>query len=301
MVTSDTVDDPHGFMLMAVLHESVRTRGERATAKWLDVDRRTLLSCLEQGELTLKVRVALDKRVRREADAETVAIGEGLQAQGAKIDEVATKIESFGTDFERLETMIKAVRQESAKELRTLVRRVERLEKGCGPGAGTDTEKRTAGTGVRLSRDGKERSRNPLQVGRDSLSIEAPEHPTRPWFPPRDYDEIVTVEPAPDDSYVYGKAWPLVREWRMLQRNHSLKGNTLSWMERQEHLLVVEMALLHEHKLTLAPETQPVDDLWRAHIMNWRRSDLHDIRRRICRRKALRWVRRLATFGAWWG
>ena len=145
MVTSETVDDSHGLMLMAVLQESVRTRGERATAKWLDVDRRTLLSCVEQGELSLKVRVALDKQVRREANAETVAIGEGLQAQGAKIDEVATKIESFGTDFERLETMIKAVRQESAKELRTLVRRVERLEKGVAPGAGTGSEQRESG------------------------------------------------------------------------------------------------------------------------------------------------------------
>ena len=300
-MTDHVVENPQDVRLLAVLAEAVRTRGERAAANWLGVDRRTILACLANGELTPRVRTALENRVRKEISEEISGIREGLEVQGIRTNELATKIDSFGTDFERLETMIKAVRQESAKELRTLGRRVERLEKGRGPGDGEGTEKSAAGTSGRSSRDGNERSRNPLQVGRDSLRIEAPEQPTRPWFPPRDHDEIVTFEPAPDDSYVYGKAWPLVREWRMLQRNHPSKGKTLSWMERQERVLVVEMALLHEHKLTLAPETQPIDDLWRAHIMNWRRSDLHDIRRRICRRKALRWVRRLGTFGLWWG
>ncbi|MCY4576703.1 MAG: hypothetical protein OXC55_08960 [Chloroflexi bacterium] len=300
-MTEQIVENPQDVRLLAVLAEAVQTRGERSTASWLGVDRRTMLACLANGELTPRVRTALENRVRKEINEEISGIREGLEVQGIRTNELATKIDSLGTDFERLETMIKAVRQESAKELRTLGQRVERLEKGRDSGGGAGAEKSAAGTGGRLSSDGKERSRNPLLVGRDSLKIEAPDQPTRPWFPPRDHDEIVTVEPAPDDSYVYGKAWPLVREWRMLQRNHPLQGRTLLWMQRQERLLVVEMALLHEHKLTLAPETQPIDALWRAHIMNWHRSDLHDVRRRICRRKAFRWVRRLGTFGLWWG
>ncbi len=300
MVTVSSVDDPRGFMLMAVLQESVRSRGERATAKWLGVDRRTLLACLEQGELTLKVRAALDKQVSREANADVVVIREELEAQGTRIDELAKRIESFGTDFERLETMIKAVRQESAKELRNLGRRVERLERRRSSAIGVPTGPGTSGATGRSPRGEGGGSSNPLAPGQDDLRIEVPEQPTKPWFPPRDHKEIVTVEAANDDSYVYGKAWPLVREWRMLQRDHPLTGNTLSWMERQERLLVVEMALLDEHKLTLPPDTQPIDDFWRTHIMNWRRNDIEDIRRRICRRKLFRWIRRLATFGAWW-
>ena len=300
-MTDHVVENPQDVRLLAVLGEAVRTRGERQTAHWLGVDRRTMMACLANGELTPRVRTALENEVRKEIGEEISDIREGLEAQGTRTDELATKIESFGTDFERLETLIKAVRQESAKELRTLGRRVERLEKGrtSGAGAGTDQGKPIAGSGA--PRDRRGRPGNPLVSGGGSVSIEAPDTPTRPWFPPRDHKEIVTVEPANDDSYVYGKAWPPVREWRMLKRGHPSKGNTLSWMERRERLLVVEMALLDEHRLTLPPETQPIDDLWRTHIMNWRRNDLHDIRRRICRRKALRWVRRLATFGLWWG
>ncbi len=133
------------------------------------------------------------------------------------------------------------------------------------------------------------------------LAIEAPARHTRPTFPRRDYDEIVTVEPANDDSYVYGRAWPLVREWRMLRRGHPVDGRTLSWMERQRRLLTVELALLNEHGLTLPPDDHPIDGQWRRHVTEWRLRDLRAVRRRILRRKLLRWTRRLATFGAWWG
>ena len=80
----------------------------------------------------------------------------------------------------------------------------------------------------------------------------------------------MTIEPTPDDSYVYEKAWPLVREWRMLRRNHPAEGRTLSWMQRRERLLKVEIALLNEHRLTLPPDAQPIDDQWRRHVTNWR-------------------------------
>ena len=300
MVTNDAVEDPHGLMLMAVLNESVRTRGERATAKWLGVDRRTLLACLEHGELTLKVRVALDNEVRREANAEVAGIREELETQGTRFDELVTKVSGLGTDLEKLETMIKAVRQESVKELRTVGRRVERIEKGRVPTADASAKQVVSGAGVASPRDENGRPGTPLATGGDGTGIMAPGKPTRPWFPRREHNEIVTFERAADDSYVYGKAWPLVREWRMLRRNLPREGNTLSWMERQERKLVVEMALLDEHRLTLPPETKPIDDTWRTHIMNWRMTDLRDVRRRIRRRKTLRWVRRIATFGAWW-
>ena len=84
----------------------------------------------------------------------------------------------------------------------------------------------------------------------------------------------MTIEPTPDDSYVYEKAWPLVREWRMLRRNLPAEGRTLSWMQRQERLLKVEIALLNEHRLTLPPDAQPIDDQWRRHVTNWRLNDL---------------------------
>ena len=286
---------------MAVLHESVRTRGERATADWLGIDRRTLVTCLEQGELSLKIRVALDNELRSEIDSEQAEIRALVGKQGEKIDELEGRVADFASHFDRLETAIKAAREELNRELRGLTRRMERLNTREVQETAGGAVRQPAGSGAGKSGAGTGRAGNPLVAESTAPKIEAPESPTRPWFPPRDYPKLVTIEPARDDSYVYGKAWPLVREWRMLRRGRPSKGKSLSWLEKQERLLLVEMSLLDEHKLTLPPEKEPIDDFWRQHIMNWRRNDLHDIRTRIRRRKLLRWVRRLATFGLWWG
>ena len=301
MVTNQTVEDPHGLRLMAVLHESVRTRGERATADWLGIDRRTLVTCLEQGELSLKIRVALDNELRSEIDSEQAEIRALVGKQGEKIDDLEGRVADFASHFDRLETAIKAAREELNRELRGLTRRMERLNTREVQETAGGAVRQPAGSGAGKSGAGTGRVGNPLVLGGPAPKIEPPETPTRPWFPPRDYPAVVTIEPARDDSYVYGKAWPLVREWRMLRRDHPRKGKTLSWLKVEERLLIVEMKLLGDHKLTLPPEKKPIDDFWRQHIMNWRRNDLHDIRTRIRRRKLVRWVRRLATFGLWWG
>ena len=300
MVTKQTIEDPHGLRLMAVLHESVRTRGERATADWLGVDRRTVMTCLEKGELTTRVRTALENEMRREVIAEQTEFRDVVQKQGERIGDLEGRAAGFAGDFERLETTIKAVREELNKELRELTRRMERLNTRGVQETSSGAVQRPAGSDAGKSGTKTGRAGNPLVAGSTAPKIEAPVTPTKPWFPPRDYKDVVTVESATDDSYVYGRAWPLVREWRMLRRDHPRDGKTLSWMERQERLLVLEMALLDDHKLTLPPEKMPIDDLWRLHILNWRRNDLHVIRMRIRRRKLLRCLRRFATFGFWW-
>ena len=68
--------------------------------------------------------------------------------------------------------------------------------------------------------------------------------------------EVVTEEPADDDDEVYGDAWPLVEEWRRLRSGHPHQGKSLSWLTTEERLLVLELAMLEEHGLTLPPETQ---------------------------------------------
>ena len=301
MVTDHAVEDPQGLRMMAVLQESVRKTGARATADWLGVDRRTVLTCLNQGELTSRIRKALERELSSEATPEQAEIRDLAQRQDARIGDLESRVAGIAGDLDRLETALKAGREEWNKGLRALTRQVERLNRHGNPEAAGGAARQPTGSDGVKSGTTKSGTGNPLVVGGPAPKIEPPETPTRPWFPPRDYKDVVTIEPAPDDSYVYGKAWPLVREWRMLRRGHPLKGKSLSWLKAEERLLIVEMTLLDQHKLTLPPDKQPIDDFWRQHIMNWRRNDLHDIRTRIRRRKLLRWVRRLATFGAWWG
>ena len=111
---------------------------------------------------------------------------------------------------------------------------------------------------------------------------------------------MVTEAPAEDDPEVYGAAWPLVEEWRRLREGHPYQGKTMSWLLTQERLLVLELAILEEHGLTLPPETQPLRGFGRRGQTRWRHKALHDIRVALQKRKMLRWGRRVLTLGLWW-
>ena len=108
------------------------------------------------------------------------------------------------------------------------------------------------------------------------------------------------MDPAGDDEVVYGAAWPLVEEWRRLKVGHPLQGKTLSWLETQERLLTLELAMLEKHGLTLPPEKQPLRGFGRRGQTSWRWTALGDTRRALAHRKRLRWLRRILTLGLWW-
>ena len=117
----------------------------------------------------------------------------------------------------------------------------------------------------------------------------------------RRYPELVTKDPAPDDEEVYGAAWPLIEEWRGLWKgHHSNRGGSLSWLATEERIRELEVAMLEEHGLTLPPETEPLQGLWRRSQLNWRKEALYDTRRARGRRELLRWFRRVLTLGLWW-
>ena len=115
----------------------------------------------------------------------------------------------------------------------------------------------------------------------------------------REYPDLVTREPAPDDEDVFGDAWPLIVEWRELMDVHPHQGNGLAWLAEEERPRLVELALLEEHGMTLPPEKQPLRGLDRSGQITWRRSALYDTRRTIGKRELLRWVRRVCTLGLW--
>ena len=111
--------------------------------------------------------------------------------------------------------------------------------------------------------------------------------------------EVVTEEPADDDDEVYGDAWPLVEEWRRLRAGHPHQGKSLSWLTTEERLLVLELAMLEEHGLTLPPETQALRGFGRKGQINHRWKALADTRVALRKRKLLRWVRTVLTLWLW--
>ena len=109
----------------------------------------------------------------------------------------------------------------------------------------------------------------------------------------------MTREPADDDEAVFGEAWLLIAEWRELKDAHPNRGKGFEWLSDEERLLVMELALLEEHGMTLPPEKQPLRDFARDGQINWRQATLYDTRRALFWRRRLRQVIRAVTFGLW--
>lgn len=81
--------------------------------------------------------------------------------------------------------------------------------------------------------------------------------------------ELVTAEPASDDQEVFGKAWPRVQEWHELKKAQPGRGRSLTWLDREERIRELVVALLEEHGMTLPPETYPLRVLARDSQLSW--------------------------------
>ena len=253
--------------LMALLRDVVADKGRIQAADLLGVNYKTLKRVLESGRLTPLVRDALE-RFRLPHDGAGAAIRpERVGALERRIDRIEGRLTTL------------------AREQRATPRRPE--VSGDGPAA-SRAEARPA-----APRETSEPSAGePAAVA--GMRSRAPVPPRRP-FP-----EVVTADPGDDDAEAYGEAWPLVEEWRHLRSTHPEHGVGVRWLKTEARLLVLELALLEDHGLTLPPETQPLRGFARRGQTTWRRTALRDTQGALARAKLRRWIRGALTFGLWW-
>lgn len=255
--------------LRGFLRELVREEGRMEAAELLGVAYRTLVKAEESGEITGRVGDALERLLGTGDDPE-----------------VGRLRESVGALEERMAAMEGGL---------------EELAKAVASGAGRPMGSENVNDNVR--------AQNPDAVEKDRAQGDDPENAAGEPGPtvtgeslpgrarPRRVDpEVVTVEPADDDPEMYGDAWSLVKEWRSLRADHPHRGKSLSWLTTEERLLVLELAMLEEHGLTLPPETQPLRGFARKGQTTHRWRALADTRAAMRRRK---WLR---VFTPWlWG
>ena len=265
---SRSVEDLERMRLMALLRELARDKGVKEAAQALGVDHRTLVSSLESGKLTRRMRVALGKALLEGGGSPAAEQRERNDALEGRLKEVEGRVEALGKDMHRglaaVQGEVKALRGERTLEMR----RLAQAEAGRG----------ARGAQESVGAVGKPKGRTSLR---------------------REYPELVTLEPAEDDEQVFGDAWPLIVEWRGLKDTHPNRGSSLSWLVTEERFLSVELVLLEEHGMTLPPETYPLKGFDRNGQLNWRRTALYDTRRARAKREVLRWVRRILTLGLW--
>ncbi len=265
--------------LSAMLRELVRQEGKMEAAEMLGVNYKTVARAEKSGRITGRMSDALERLLGPVDDPEAARLRERVGALEERM--------------EGLEGGMKAL----AKELR------EGLSRLRTPSAGR-TRGREAGGNVEAMAEDETQAREDSGdgAGRSETRAAPPVAGlgSRKPFRERPFDpEIVTVEPAADDAEVYGAAWPLVEEWRGLRAGHPRRGGSLSWLVTELRLLMLELAMLEEHGLTLPPEKQPLRGFGRRGQTSWRWKALADTRVALRKRELLRWVRRVLTLGLW--
>ena len=254
--------------LSEFLRDLVRQEGKMEAAELLGVNHKTLTRAEESGEITGRMGDALELLLRRADDAEVARLREAV---GALEERVAALEGGMETP--------PAADVEGGGES-------SQVEGGDEDGTQAQAQGGTHEEGA---------DRSETRAAPPVAGLRSKKRATLRRLDP----EVVTEEPADDDDEVYGDAWPLVEEWRRLRAGHPHQGKSLSWLTTEERLLVLELAMLEEHGLTLPPETQALRGFGRKGQINHRWKALADTRVALRKRKLLRWVRTVLTLWLW--
>ena len=263
---SKDVENIHHMRLMALLQELVREKGYKGAARVLEIDPQTVTDSAKTGRLTRRVRDSLERALQE-------GVGSAAERQRKRNEELEGRVEGLAGEVKGVAGEVEAL----GKEVR---RRLSGIE----------------GAVAALGRD------DPSRQGSDEAGAGGTRAGRKPPSKPsmrREYPDLATREPAPDDEEIFGEAWPLIVEWRGLKDAHPNEGRSLDWLTAQERVLEVELALLEEHGMTLPPEKQPLRGLDRSGQTSWRRTALYDTRRARRKAELLRKVRRVVTLGLW--
>ena len=216
------------------------------------VNYKTLAGAVESGNLTSRLYNALER----------LLLSRNIEAF-ADVGERVMELEG------RIEALEECVRRAPAEVGDAVERELERRREEFGA--------------VGMARERPVGAKTPHQGGTTPQSVVANrrEPPVEPFR--QKNRAAVTLEPEPVDAQDYDHAWPLVDEWRKLKSRHPDQGKGLSWLVDEERLRELEIELIGEHELTLAPDTDPWDSFGRRTQVRWRTQTLDRVRRERAR------------------
>ena len=274
-------EHPDDERLLAALRELTGRTTRKEAAALLGVSVRTLIRAVSEKRLTPRMRDTLTLRLTADGGRD----GDG--------DEAASRAPSPGAG--ELEGRV--------ARLDACVQALEETVDADRGAASTAASGATDGRKVRAGEPGPDTS-SPVAPMRAAApppvpGVEQPVIGRRPAVKPRrPFPELVTLEAEEGEKLVYGKAAPLVAEWRRVRAGHlnarmSRVEQATDWVRMCE----LELALIGEHGLTLPPDSYPWDRFQRRDAL--RRRELWLDYARAERRRALCWrfLRRVLTFG----
>ena len=175
---SKDIENMHHMRLMTLLQELVRDKGYKGAARVLELDQRTVAECARTGQLSRRVRQALERALQE-------GVGSAAARQRERNDRLEKRVEALEKGRDEMAKGYDAL----GKELRRRMAAVEGRVEAQGTGAGH------AGAGPSRSESG---------------AADAGSKPSSRPRERREYPDLVTREPADDDADVVGDAWPLI-------------------------------------------------------------------------------------------
>ena len=265
---SRSVDGLRHMRLMALLHDMIDAEDGAKAAQALGVSYRTVSRTVDSGQLTERMTAALERHLLRGGGSAAAQQRERVEALEKGVAELADELrDGLGSVVRE----VKALREEHARAMRHVERRLVALESG-----------RT-------------------RVETPSQPVTEPD-PGRGYVPPRKYPQLVTMEAEDGEERVYGDATPVIAQWRQARVEYlrAVKtGTDLARVEARMRMLRLEVALMEQHELTLPPASYPWNREGRLQELRERNNDLN--RLDVERNRALlrRWLRRVLTLNIW--
>ena len=258
---SRDVENVYHMRLMALLQELVRDKGYKGAARVLEIDQRTVAESARTGQLSRRVRQALERALQE-------GVGSAAARQRERNEKLEERVEALEKGHEALGKGHDALGKEVRSRVAAVEGRVEALRRDGAQGSGAGH----AGAGP-----------SQAEAGASGMGRKPPPGPRLR----REYPDLVTLEPAEDDEEVFGETWPMIVEWRGLKDVHPNEGKGLSWLRTEERFLALELALLEDHGMTLPPARFPLRGFDRNGQVNWRQTALFDTRRAFRKRDLL--------------
>ena len=264
--SSRSLDSLREMRLKALLRDMIDAEDGAKAAQALGVSYRTVSRAVESGRLTARMSAALERHL-------LLGGGSAAAQQRDRVDALVERVSALERELrgglEAVAGEVKAFREEHARSMRHVGRRLVQLEAG------------------------RSESETPSPTGAET------EPTKRRYVRPRTYPQLVTPEAEPDEDLVYGDATPVIVEWRRVRAEFLKTRTTLDRTEVQEPMLEMEIALVGEHGLTLPPASFPWDEFDRRDQVWERTQDLKRVRAERNRALLRRWLRRVLTFGLW--
>ena len=255
--------------LLDLLDALVEQRGRVAAAEALGVNYRTMMACYDSRRVSRRMRRALEEF------RDSVGTGDDGGVEVGN-DGVADEVETLRQRIAELEKEARGLREvveTQAGQLEESGRRVSQL-----------------------MREAQQRGESGPVAGDDQPSV---------WRPPRRGHGlpdagVVTLEEQPDEAHAFGPAAALVAGWRQVRTGGDAKGSRVDQARAGVRRWELEIAMIHDFRLTLPPETEQLDEAGRTDHLRWRQNALTEARGELAGARRVRLLRRILTLGLWW-